>query len=522
NEKQTAQLVQDILEVFAFVHKQNVIHRDIKPSNIMRRKQDGKLVLIDFGSVKVLSALVINSQGMTDVTIGVGSPGYMPSEQARGKPKLASDVYAVGIIGIQALTGLAPQQFPEDSSTGEIVWRNLVSVNSELANVLDKMTRDHFSLRYQNASQALEALTPTQITFKPQPSSSNNNKKSFLPVLIGMIIMLFGVGLAGYKLLSTSKSTYFDLENSLKEQKWQEADSITANLMLQAGDLDDNEWLELGEISNFSCLEIKKIDLLWQNYSKGKFGFNVQKKIYLETGNDLGDYNEKTYKEFGKQIGWFNNNQWSDYEIIFAFNNIDNAQLGRLPLGRRLINEQLATVWSNNNGKARSQWFLRAKQCQVTSDFAQLENLLQTRQWQEADRKTAELMLELSDRQQHKWIDLKAMNKVDCQYISDVDKLWLKYSQGKFGFSVQRSIWDKIKSANNPNPALAFGTTVGWFNGSRWLSSYDLNYELEEAPEGYFPSVSRAGNLSSGWTGYPLIISLSEKSQCLDLKSEEN
>ncbi|MEO1670969.1 MAG: serine/threonine-protein kinase, partial [Cyanobacteria bacterium J06631_2] len=82
NEKQTAQLVQDILEVLAFVHKQNVIHRDIKPSNIMRRKQDGKLVLIDFGSVKVLSALVINSQGMTDVTIGVGSPGYMPSEQA--------------------------------------------------------------------------------------------------------------------------------------------------------------------------------------------------------------------------------------------------------------------------------------------------------------------------------------------------------------------------------------------------------------------------------------------------------
>ena len=393
NEQQTTKLLQDILEILAFVHEQNVIHRDIKPSNIMRRKQDGKLVLIDFGSVKVLSALAINSQGLTDVTIGVGSPGYMPSEQARGKPKLASDVYAVGIIGIQALTGLAPRQFSEDSDTGEILWRNLVSVNSQLADVIDKMIKDHFSLRYQNASKALKALTPTLIVPEPQP-----NKKSLIPVLTGLTITLFGFAFAGYKLLNTAEITYSDLEKPLKQQKWREADMLTANLMLQAGDLDNSEWLDSNEISNFSCLEINKINLLWRDYSKGKFGFDIQKEIYLKTGNILGEYNEKAYKEFGRQIGWFDNNQWSDYEAIFTFNDIDNVPLGHLPLGRRSRNKDLVTVWSSDSGKARSQWFLRNRYCQVNSDFAQLQNLLQTRQWQEADRKTGELMLELSDR----------------------------------------------------------------------------------------------------------------------------
>ena len=65
----------------------------------------------------------------TSVSIGIGTPGYMPSEQAQNKPRLSSDVYAVGIIAIQALTGLKPTQFPEDAETGEIAWRDQADVN---------------------------------------------------------------------------------------------------------------------------------------------------------------------------------------------------------------------------------------------------------------------------------------------------------------------------------------------------------------------------------------------------------
>jgi len=162
-------LLQNILEILAVAHQQNVIHRDISPKNLMRRQEDGKIVLIDFGAVKEIGTLIVNAQGQTSLTIGIGTRGYMPSEQAKGKPRLCSDVYAVGMIGIQALTGKTPDTLPEDPNTGEVVWRNHAQVSTNLANILDKMVRDHFSRRYQNANEALQAL----LSLSPQPSGSN-------------------------------------------------------------------------------------------------------------------------------------------------------------------------------------------------------------------------------------------------------------------------------------------------------------------------------------------------------------
>jgi len=56
SETEVIKFLEEILEVLAFVHQNNVIHRDIKPSNIMRRRCDGKLILIDFGLVKLVNA----------------------------------------------------------------------------------------------------------------------------------------------------------------------------------------------------------------------------------------------------------------------------------------------------------------------------------------------------------------------------------------------------------------------------------------------------------------------------------
>ena len=107
------------------------------------------------------------------------------------------------------------------------------------------------------------------------------------------------------------------------------------------------------------------------------------------------------------------------------------------------------------------------------------------------------------------------MNKIACQYIITINQLWLKHSQQKFGFSVQKRIWNNINSTNNRIGK--FGRSVGWLSKNGWLRTYDLKYELEEAPEGYFPSASRGGSLSSGWLSYLLLSpSLSEQSRCLD------
>ncbi|MDJ0693734.1 MAG: protein kinase [Mastigocoleus sp. MO_167.B18] len=157
-EAAVAKLLQEILEVLTFVHEQNVIHRDIKLRNIMRRRNDGKIVLIDFGAVKEIKGLATTYDGEVNSTLVIGTPGYMPSEQANGKPRLCSDVYAVGMIGIQALTGKPPRGLPLDPSSGEVMWLQEVNVSHKMAQVLTNMVRCNFSQRYQTAGEALQAL----------------------------------------------------------------------------------------------------------------------------------------------------------------------------------------------------------------------------------------------------------------------------------------------------------------------------------------------------------------------------
>ncbi|MEM7553754.1 MAG: protein kinase [Cyanobacteria bacterium P01_A01_bin.84] len=160
SEPYVVKLLKDILEILTFVHHNNHIHRDIKPSNIRRRQSDGKIVLLDFGAVKQLSTQVVNSQGQTTNTIAIGTRGYMPSEQAQGNPHFNSDIYALGIIAIQALTGTTPAELVTDIQTGEIEWRNhlKIDIRPELADVLDKMICYDYRQRFTSAKSVLEAL----------------------------------------------------------------------------------------------------------------------------------------------------------------------------------------------------------------------------------------------------------------------------------------------------------------------------------------------------------------------------
>lgn len=151
-------LLQNVLQVLTFVHQQNVIHRDVKPSNLLRRR-DGKIVLIDFGAVKKTTAHLADPNAESTLTISIGTPGYLPNEQMAGNPRFNSDVYALGMIGIQALTGIKPKKLDHDPRTGEIVWhRHAAQVNPELAAILDRMVRYHFKDRFQTAAETLQSL----------------------------------------------------------------------------------------------------------------------------------------------------------------------------------------------------------------------------------------------------------------------------------------------------------------------------------------------------------------------------
>lgn len=162
DEAYVLQLLKDTLQTLAFVHDQNVIHRDIKPSNLIRRSSDQKLVLIDFGAVKEVAIQPAVDREPTKQTVAIGSHGYMPNEQANGRPKFASDLYSLGMVCIQALTGVPPKNFPEDAKTGEIIWHNLApQAGEELKAFLDKLIRSHFTQRFETAREAIASFNRT-------------------------------------------------------------------------------------------------------------------------------------------------------------------------------------------------------------------------------------------------------------------------------------------------------------------------------------------------------------------------
>ncbi|MEN9270757.1 MAG: protein kinase, partial [Thermostichales cyanobacterium HHBFW_bins_127] len=161
-EAQVVSILKEILTILEFVHENKVIHRDIKPTNIIRRKQDGKLVLIDFGAVKEIGS-GLSSGGKSSALMAVGTQGYMPIEQCAGRPRYNSDLYAVGILGIEALTGVAAETLQTDPETGELHWHHLATISEGLRAILDKLVRYHFASRYQTATEVLHDLNQLQL-----------------------------------------------------------------------------------------------------------------------------------------------------------------------------------------------------------------------------------------------------------------------------------------------------------------------------------------------------------------------
>ncbi|MBZ8178510.1 protein kinase domain-containing protein [Oscillatoria salina] len=155
-----------ILPVLGYVHSKKIVHRDIKPENIIIRSSDSLPVLIDFGAVKEAMGTVVNSQGNSTASIVVGTPGFMPSEQAAGRPLYSSDLFSLGLTAIYLLTGKTPQQLTSDPHTGEVLWQQFApQVSQILANILTKAVMSHPRDRYPSAQAMLQALqSPIPVT----------------------------------------------------------------------------------------------------------------------------------------------------------------------------------------------------------------------------------------------------------------------------------------------------------------------------------------------------------------------
>ncbi|MDB9518877.1 GUN4 domain-containing protein [Roseofilum reptotaenium CS-1145] len=119
---------------------------------------------------------------------------------------------------------------------------------------------------------------------------------------------------------NVSNLLFQDLQRYLRNGEWQKADEETTRLMLQLGDDENKGYLDSNDLRKFPRDELRGIDQLWVKYSKGKFGFSVQKQIWLDLGGKLGVYDDNMWKEFGNRIGWIKENRWLRYPNGYTFN----------------------------------------------------------------------------------------------------------------------------------------------------------------------------------------------------------
>ncbi|TAG70378.1 MAG: serine/threonine protein kinase [Oscillatoriales cyanobacterium] len=123
-------------------------------------------------------------------------------------------------------------------------------------------------------------------------------------------------------------------------------------------------------------------------------------------------------------------------------------------------------------------------------DYRNLDRLLAGGEWQKADKETTNKMLEAAGRTEERWLSIEEIDQFPCEDLRTIDQLWVKYSNGRFGFSVQKRIYQSLGGTREYDGKIweAFGDGVGWRVKESWLSYNDLKFNIK-APSGHLPAV---------------------------------
>lgn len=150
----------------------------------------------------------------------------------------------------------------------------------------------------------------------------------------------------------------------------------------------------------------------------------------------------------------------------------------------------------------------------VGVDYLKLRNLLSKRYWKEAEEETVAIMLKVCSRQREGFLRVEDIEKFPVPDLRTIDQLWVKYSNGRFGFSVQTSIWQSIGGTKYADweAWCRYGETIGWYVKGSWLWWNDLTFTLN-APVGHLPrgGAFMGWGLGDFWTGCKMLSSLTLK-----------
>lgn len=199
----------------------------------------------------------------------------------------------------------------------------------------------------------------------------------------------------------------------------------------------------------------------------------------------------------------FGNDQWKPVIVFYAGMVKNPSGLLRQMLAQGAT--ELAYACLQETARqvdiAVTQELTALKQRVQASRYQQLETYLKTQQWQEADQETYRLMITAIGKEDGQWFDLADLKNFPCEDLQTLDQLWVKYSNGKWGFSVQKRIWEECGSPidysdKNEQSWEKFGNRVGWRKGKRWVTSNDFTYNLQKSMPGELPLL-----FGVGWWG---------------------
>ncbi|MBE9116188.1 GUN4 domain-containing protein [Lusitaniella coriacea LEGE 07157] len=312
------ELLRGLLPVLQFIHERKVIHRDIKPENIIQRQQDRAFVLIDFGIARVLSQTAL----MGGATV-VGTLGFMAPEQLRGTVLPASDLYSLGVTCIHLLCGTDPEKL-FDIVDERWLWRDHLppgtTISPRLGKILNQLLHPSLRQRSQSAFEVLREMDAMGIPTEEKPSrATTTNSPPPSLTRTPQQSTLFSETTAAPSI----QIDYTQLQLLLSKRKWRDADEETWAIVCQLAGKNRGTYIFNSDIQYLPCQDLKTIDRLWFQYSKGKFGFRVQVQIYQEVGEE--------YHLFCDRVGWTTHQlPFEDKSLKFSL----RAPVGHLPSRR--------------------------------------------------------------------------------------------------------------------------------------------------------------------------------------------
>ncbi|MBD2577065.1 tetratricopeptide repeat protein [Oscillatoria sp. FACHB-1406] len=311
----------DLLNLLDYIHKCGFLHRDLKPSNLMIQP-DGRLAIVDFGSVKKITANNGFSfrgapKSQPSSVTSIVSRGYTAPEQIYSKATLQSDFFALGRTLVYLLSGTPPNEFPIDPKTGKLIWRKRASrVPKLFAELIDDLMAPSPKDRPKDSETALKYLD--NLWWRGIERFANSSR--FKPIATASVFLTTGLAIASLIIYRTvfapmQAKAYADRGQTALAQDTDNQLAVARHNFERAVQIDPNQSTFYNNLA-LICTIQKDFECAKKNYQKSLMLDKTPEQLSI-TYYKLGQLYEER-QEFEVAL--------NAYEISMKFPNVYGIQ----------------------------------------------------------------------------------------------------------------------------------------------------------------------------------------------------